>query len=260
MTTHQCSWLPWWLRQLSISQTRRSSLFPANWHSSRDHSTQELQMNLWHLFSSYRNSEVINRAYSMLSFSVTFSCLNPWYLLPPGKQSQCLKTKKKHKHTNEYEKRAWKRIIKLPLAVIFSFVVVIFSIACWLYFQVWNLSVWIDRGVPGGSDSKESACNAGDPSSIPGLGRSPGEGHLNSLQYSCLQNSMNRGNWWATVHGVAKSDTSEWITLPWIDRINHSSPSQETSMTQQLICNPGCHTNTSDLPTPLQLLQKGRRE
>ena len=64
-----------------------------------------------------------------------------------------------------------------------------------------------------GSDSKESACNAGDPGSIPGLGRSPEEGNGNSLQYSCLENSIDRGAWQAivygvtTVHGVAKSGT-----------------------------------------------------
>ena len=54
---------------------------------------------------------------------------------------------------------------------------------------------------------KESACNAGDLGSIPGSGRSPGEGNGNPLQYSCLENSMDGGAWWATVHGVAKSQT-----------------------------------------------------
>jgi len=58
---------------------------------------------------------------------------------------------------------------------------------------------------PGGSDGKESACNVGDPGSTPGLGRSLGEGHGNPLQYSCLENSKDRGAWWATVHGVTKS-------------------------------------------------------
>ena len=58
---------------------------------------------------------------------------------------------------------------------------------------------------PGGSDGKASAYNAGDLSSIPGLGRSPGEGNGNPLQYSCLENPMDRGAWWATVHGLAKS-------------------------------------------------------
>ena len=62
-------------------------------------------------------------------------------------------------------------------------------------------------GFPGGSDSKESVCNAGDLSSIPGLGRSPGEGNGYSLQYSCLDNPMDRGAWWATVHGITKSWT-----------------------------------------------------
>ena len=56
-------------------------------------------------------------------------------------------------------------------------------------------------------DGKESACNAGDPSSIPGLGRSPGGGKNNPLQYSGLENSMDTGAWWATVHEVAKSRT-----------------------------------------------------
>ena len=58
--------------------------------------------------------------------------------------------------------------------------------------------------IPGGSDCKESACNAGDLGLIPGLGRSPGEGNGNTLQYSCLENSMDRGAWWATVHGVRR--------------------------------------------------------
>ena len=60
-------------------------------------------------------------------------------------------------------------------------------------------------GLPGGSDSKESACNAGNTDSIPGLGSSPGEGHGNPLQYCGLENPMDRGAWRATVHGAAKS-------------------------------------------------------
>ena len=59
----------------------------------------------------------------------------------------------------------------------------------------------------GGSDGKASACNVGDPGSIPGSGRSPGEGNGKPLQYSCLKNPMDRGAWWATVHGVTKSRT-----------------------------------------------------
>ena len=59
-------------------------------------------------------------------------------------------------------------------------------------------------GFPGGSDSKESTCDVGDLDSIPGLGRSPGEGNGYPLQYSCLENSMDRGAWQATVNGMAK--------------------------------------------------------
>ena len=60
---------------------------------------------------------------------------------------------------------------------------------------------------PGGSDGKESACNAGDPGSIPGLGRFPGGGNGSPLQYSCLENPMDGRTWQATVYGVAKSWT-----------------------------------------------------
>ena len=65
----------------------------------------------------------------------------------------------------------------------------------------------IIRYRPCSSDSKESACNAGDPGSIPGLGRSSEGGNGNLLQYSCLENPMDRGTWQATVHGVTKSWT-----------------------------------------------------
>ena len=58
-------------------------------------------------------------------------------------------------------------------------------------------------GFSGGSKSKESACNAGDPDLIPGSGRPPGEENGYPLQYSCLENSRNRGDLWATVHGIA---------------------------------------------------------
>ena len=61
--------------------------------------------------------------------------------------------------------------------------------------------------IPGDLDGKEYACNTGDPGLIPGWKRSPGEGNDNPLHYSCLENAMDRGAWWATVHGVAKSQT-----------------------------------------------------
>ena len=63
----------------------------------------------------------------------------------------------------------------------------------------------IFQGFPAGSDGKESVCNAGDQDSIPQSGRFPEEGNGNTFQYSCLENSVDRGAWRATVHGVAKS-------------------------------------------------------
>ena len=63
----------------------------------------------------------------------------------------------------------------------------------------------VTLGFPDDSDVKESACKAGDLGSIPGLGISTGEGNGYSLQYSYLETFMNRGGWWATVHGIAKS-------------------------------------------------------
>ena len=66
------------------------------------------------------------------------------------------------------------------------------------------LGIW-ELDFPGGSDGEESAHNVEDLGSIPGSGRSPGEGNSNPLQYSCLENPMDRGTWWATVHGVVKS-------------------------------------------------------
>ena len=74
--------------------------------------------------------------------------------------------------------------------------------------QVWeNIVVKERMGFPGGSDGKESTCNAGDLGSIPGSGRSLGEGNGNPLQYSCLGNSMDREAWWATM-GSQESDTT----------------------------------------------------
>ena len=71
-------------------------------------------------------------------------------------------------------------------------------------FKIFFGSCFQSEGFPGDSEGKASACNSGDPGSIPGSGRSPGEGN-NPFQYSCLGNPMDREAWWVTVDGVAKS-------------------------------------------------------
>ena len=131
---------------------------------------------------------------------------------------------------------------------------------CWgmqrhLLISVWK-EVGTQRGFPGGSGGKESACNAEDPTSIPESGRSPGEGNGNPLQYSCLENSTDRGTWWASVHSVTKSRT--WLkdyqfhsTLPGIQRAGpgspsgvHRMPSEDPSLLAN--CLPPRHTTLSD--------------
>ena len=85
----------------------------------------------------------------------------------------------------------------------------------------WSLIMFRAKGFPGGAEVKASACNVGDLGSIPGLGRSLGEGNGNPLQYSCLENPMDGGAWWAIVHGLQRVRhdwatslfTSDWITI-----------------------------------------------
>ena len=84
-----------------------------------------------------------------------------------------------------------------------DFVTVLIMFMHSIYTLMYNIFI-VSLGFPGGSDDKESACNAGDLGSITGLGRSPAEGNGYPIQYLCLENSMDRGAWWATVHGVAK--------------------------------------------------------
>ena len=87
-----------------------------------------------------------------------------------------------------------------------DFVTVLIMFMHSIYTLMYNIFI-VSLGFPGGSDDKESACNAGDLGSITGLGRSPAEGNGYPIQYLCLENSMDRGAWWAVVHGVAKSWT-----------------------------------------------------
>ena len=88
------------------------------------------------------------------------------------------------------------------------------------------------QSVSGGSDGKASAHNTGDLGSIPRWGRSPGEGNGNPLQYSCLENSMDGGAWWATVHRVAKSWTRFHFHFlsAWMHRLPSCSRQQEAEM------------------------------
>ena len=86
--------------------------------------------------------------------------------------------------------------------------------SCTLYFLLFSLTFcvfdfisYIFKGFSYSSVGKEFACSAGNLGSIPGLGRSPGKGNGNPLQYPCLENLMDRGAWWAAVRGVAKSQT-----------------------------------------------------
>ena len=91
-------------------------------------------------------------------------------------------------------------------------------------------------GFPGGSEVKASACKAGDLGSIPGSGRAPGEGNGNPLQYSCLENPMEGGAWWATVHGTAKSCT--WLSerLQFMRRGVKGAASYETDISVKNYC------------------------
>ena len=92
-------------------------------------------------------------------------------------------------------------------------------------------------GFPGGSDGKESACNARDLGLTPGLGRFPGEENGYSLQYICVENPLDKGTWWATVHGVTVH-VAWWATV------------QESDRTERLTLSLSLHLHLL-LPTPL---------
>ena len=105
------------------------------------------------------------------------------------------------------------------MAININFYVCVRRNLCMFFSVFVQTYVW-KMGFPGGSEVKASACNAGDLGSIPGLGRSPGEGNGNPLQYSCLENPTDGGAWWAIVHGVAKSRTrlSDFTSLHYMPK------------------------------------------
>ena len=94
-------------------------------------------------------------------------------------------------------------IFRISNCFFFTLAVNCLALFCNMFLHVIH-SLTLVRGFPGGSTSKESACNAGDLGLIPGSGIPPREGNSNPLQYSCLENSMNRGAWRATVHGITR--------------------------------------------------------
>ena len=91
-------------------------------------------------------------------------------------------------------------------------------------------------GFPGGSDEKESARNVWDLGSIPGSARYPGKGNGYPVQYSCVENSMDRGAWWATVHGVSKSWT--WLSdQHWLTKwLSYKGQQQRNIQEAELVC------------------------
>ena len=91
--------------------------------------------------------------------------------------------------------------------IVYNIVYIRYTFLILSYAQIFFIAFDTLESFPGSSDSKESACNTGNLGLIPGSGRFPGEGNGNPLQYSCLGNPMDRGAWWAIVHGVSKSQT-----------------------------------------------------
>ena len=131
------------------------------------------------------------------------------------------------KAQNEENKRDWTKPEDKPLANLSEkgdtndcnadinptdvlFYTSVYKVVCvyiYIYIHIAYILFYIWGGLPYSSDDKESACNAGDLDLIPESGRCPGEGNVNPLQHSCLENPMDRGAWRAIVHGITKSWT-----------------------------------------------------
>ena len=162
--------------------------------------------------------------------------------------------------------QAWRLTFKYPLAQRFPlllpkvatrrqhFFMLQTLEVCFLFFFFPLANFNFLLGFPGGLESNESACNAGDPSSIPGSGRSLGEGNGSLLQHSCLENPTYRGAWQNTVHGVEKSRT--WLfhflsphprVLPKM-QINFVSFRVENTLRTKVTLNVGIPSSFSSFP------------
>ena len=118
--------------------------------------------------------------------------------------------------------------VQIETVILVNDIIINLNVSNFLICKIIVLNPWW----PGDSNSKESARNVGDPSSIPGVGRSPGEENGNALQYSCLENAMDRGAWRATVRKVAKSPT--WLRLHF-----HFLGFPDSSVGKEFACNAG---------------------
>ena len=128
-------------------------------------------------------------------------CITNCYRISEFKQHKCINVSP---YTSVYQKFNTPRLTKIKVLCGLHFFLEALGRNPFLIFLA-CINNW--QGLPGGSDGKESTCNVGDLGLIPGSGRSSGEGHGNSLHNSWLENSMNRGAWWAKVHAVTKSQT-----------------------------------------------------
>ena len=113
-------------------------------------------------------------------------------------------------------------MVYLPIAMGLDYMArsLLLSSHCSSMFLVLEDFFLVDSGFPGGTNSKESACNAGDLGLIPESGRSPGEGNGYSLQCSCLESSMDRRASQSTVHGISEWDINEQLFFPFLTRFS----------------------------------------
>ena len=132
-------------------------------------------------------------------------------------------------------------------------------------------SIWYSPSLPRSSVGKESACNAGDPGSIPGSERSPGEENGNPVQCSWLENPMDRGAWWATVHGVARvrhdlatkwwPPKSQLYLLPSLGQsVSTWFPSRHTGIVSTLLCSNGYYHTPLTSSIIKEIIDQGQKQ